>query len=198
MSIFLVIFGAHLEILFIIKVKILEFIKWPSRFLQLRWLLSLEWLSCFENTIESLLSTCISGICSWSQTNHTPLKYRCLIKTSDWISHVYLIAPKRSGYPKQTHNTKKSTLCTIITCSINPFRVHIWARSCDQGEGSLIHTNTSGWCYLSLSITIMNLIFAFKMHYKETQVLLSNLRLATQNKHITKNQHGVSQSCIWC
>ena len=116
-----------------------------------------------------------------------------------WVIEVTtstLLLQLRSGYP--THNTKKLTLCTIITCSINPFRVHIWARSCDQGEGSLIHTNTSGWCHLSLSITIMNLMFAFKMHHKETQVLLSNLRLATQNKHITKNQHGVSQSCIWC
>ena len=53
---FLIIFGAHTNILFIIKVKILVFITWScNRSLQLSGLLSQERLSCFEHVVQTLL-----------------------------------------------------------------------------------------------------------------------------------------------
>ena len=56
-----------------------------------RWLLSLECLSCFEHTIQSLLSCHVFLVFILGDIpNHIPLKYRCLIKRSNCIKHVYL------------------------------------------------------------------------------------------------------------
>ena len=48
--------------------KILMLIKWSYRYLELHWQLSLEWLSYFEHTIQSLLNTCVFNIHFWSHT----------------------------------------------------------------------------------------------------------------------------------
>ena len=42
--IFLMLFGAHMSTILIMATKIFKFIKWSYNFLQLCWLLSLEWL----------------------------------------------------------------------------------------------------------------------------------------------------------
>jgi hypothetical protein len=51
---------------------------------------------------------------------------------------------------KRDHLQQDTTTLVSKPCSVNPFRVHIWARGYDQGEASLIHTNTYSWCRLSL------------------------------------------------
>ena len=63
MIIFLVIFGAPKNILFIIKVKIFFLIEWSYRS-QLCWLLGLELLVVFEHVVQSLLDLCLYSIYS--------------------------------------------------------------------------------------------------------------------------------------
>ena len=72
---FLIIFGAHVNILSIIKVKTLVLIKCsytPPP--QLCPLLNLEWLSYYEHTIQSILNTCFFGLWFWEshQTTYHP------------------------------------------------------------------------------------------------------------------------------
>jgi hypothetical protein len=55
-------FGAHGKSLFIIKVKILVLIKWSYRPLQLRSLLSLDYLAHFEHVFQSPLNKCLLGV----------------------------------------------------------------------------------------------------------------------------------------
>ena len=47
-------FWVHMNILYIIKVKILVLFKWSYRSPQLCWLLNLKWLAYFEHVIQSL------------------------------------------------------------------------------------------------------------------------------------------------
>ena len=54
LTICLVIFGAHVNILFLIKVKVLVLLKWSYRPSQLCQVLSLEWLVYFEHIVQSL------------------------------------------------------------------------------------------------------------------------------------------------
>jgi hypothetical protein len=48
-----------MNILFIIKMKILVLVKWSYKFPQSCWILSLEWLASFEHTVQSLWNTCL-------------------------------------------------------------------------------------------------------------------------------------------
>ena len=91
-------FGAHRNILFIIKVKVFEVMKWLYRSsAQLCSLLSVEWLTNCEHIVQSLLSTCILVAVLRSTPNHTPLKYRSLIKKKSQVRPLYrLIFPKGS------------------------------------------------------------------------------------------------------
>ena len=57
---------------------------------QLCWLLRLGWLSYVKREVQSLSNTCLFGICPWSHIYHILLKYRCVIKISFWVRHVYL------------------------------------------------------------------------------------------------------------
>ena len=57
----LIIFGAHMIILCIIKVKKLMLTKWLDRSPQLCWLLSLEWLAYSVHEVQSILNTCLFG-----------------------------------------------------------------------------------------------------------------------------------------
>ena len=80
----------YMNILFIINVKILVLNKWSYRSPQLCKLLSLEWLSYFEhvNPISSIYISFLVSVLG-ATPNHIPLKYRCLIKISYRIRHVY-------------------------------------------------------------------------------------------------------------
>ena len=57
-TICLIIFGAHIDILFIIEVKIVMLIKWSYRSPQSCSLLNLEWSVYFEHAVHSHLKTC--------------------------------------------------------------------------------------------------------------------------------------------
>ena len=57
-AICLIIPGAHMNVLFILKVWILVLMKWSCLVPQLCWLLSLEWLAYSEHLAQSLLSIC--------------------------------------------------------------------------------------------------------------------------------------------
>jgi hypothetical protein len=64
--------GAYMNILFIIKLKILVLIKWSYSSPQSRWLLNLEKLANFEHVVQSLLTTCLFWCPSLnSHLNHT-------------------------------------------------------------------------------------------------------------------------------
>ena len=79
-------FGAHMNILFIIKLKIPFLIKWSYKCPELCWLSRLEWLLYFQHVVQSFLTHdafLISVL--WATPNHTPLKYRCLLKMSNRI-----------------------------------------------------------------------------------------------------------------
>jgi hypothetical protein len=58
----------HMNILFIIKVRIHVFIKWSYRFSQISWLLNLEWLAYFKQVslcctfLDQHLTTCFSQL----------------------------------------------------------------------------------------------------------------------------------------
>lgn len=79
----------------ITKVKILMFIKWSYRSpLPPHTLVILfiepSMVIKFEHTIQSLLSTFVFGIQYEAKSNHTPLKYTCLIKRRNRIRQIYL------------------------------------------------------------------------------------------------------------
>ena len=63
---FRMIFGARMNVLFSIEVKILMLIIWSYRFPKQCRLLSLEGLSCFEQGVRILLDTWLFGICFWT------------------------------------------------------------------------------------------------------------------------------------
>ena len=66
------------------------------------------------------------------------------------VAHVHM--NQRPGPDvKRDHLQHDTTTLVPKPCSVNPFWVHIWARGYDQGEASVIHTNTNSWCRLSLS-----------------------------------------------
>ena len=71
----LTIFIAYMNIIFIIKVTILVFIKWSYRSFWLYWQLSLKWLS-FLKKKHMLLFISVLG----ATPNNIPLKCRCLIR----------------------------------------------------------------------------------------------------------------------
>ena len=82
----LIIFSAHMNI-FIIKVKILELIKWSYRWPQLCWLFSLEWLLKFWarspiscKHMKPILVSVLRFI-----PNHRPFKYSCPINKDDCV-----------------------------------------------------------------------------------------------------------------
>ena len=69
---FVMICRACVNILSIVKVKIIMQVIWSYRSPQLCWLLSLEWSSYFEHAIQSLLNTYLFGIHSWNHAKpHT-------------------------------------------------------------------------------------------------------------------------------
>ena len=72
---FLIIFGVHMNISFIVKMKILvALIEWSYVPAQLWWLVHLEWLWYCERVVQSL-------------SNHIPLKHSSpTLKKSNWIS----------------------------------------------------------------------------------------------------------------
>ena len=83
-----------MNILFIIKVNICVLVK-GLLYMSLHpplvcWLMSLELTSCFEHTIQSLWNACVLVSILWATPNHTLLKYRCPITTSNWIIHIHL------------------------------------------------------------------------------------------------------------
>ena len=86
---FLVIFGACMNISFIIELEILMLIKWVYKFPQL---CSLYWdlINMFQAC--SPLSFAERHVLLVSvlefTLNHTPLKYTCMIKTTYWFRHV--------------------------------------------------------------------------------------------------------------
>ena len=63
-----------MNILYIVKEKIIVLIKWWYRSPQICWLLNLKYLSYSEHAIQPLLNTCLFGIRSWC---NIPQKYRC-------------------------------------------------------------------------------------------------------------------------
>lgn len=70
--------------------KILMLIWLSYRLFQLCWLLSLEQLSCFEHTVQSLQSNCLFRTRSGATPNHTLLKYWCPNQSSNQIRYVCL------------------------------------------------------------------------------------------------------------
>jgi hypothetical protein len=85
------VFGAHMNISFIIKVKIFVLIKWSYRSPRFYWLLSLEWLSYSEHRVQSLETHVFLGFAFGVTSNHTLLEYRCPNKKSKQIMVVHLI-----------------------------------------------------------------------------------------------------------
>ena len=78
----LIVVGIHMNILFIIKVKIFVLTKWFHRYPQLRWRF------IFEHVVQSLF-----GIRSRSISHYISLTYRCCIpKKSNEIRVVYLFS----------------------------------------------------------------------------------------------------------
>ena len=57
-------FGAHVNILFIIKVRILELIKWPPPPPPIMLTIEPRMVNKFEYVIKSFLNTCLFGVCS--------------------------------------------------------------------------------------------------------------------------------------
>ena len=101
----LTIFGAHMNILFIIKVKILVLIKWSYRSPQSRWLLSLEQLAYILSTKCNLFWTYVFLLSVLRPTsNHIPLKYRCPDYWYVGIRHVYLMNKCLMPSPNQPLN----------------------------------------------------------------------------------------------
>ena len=86
----LIIYGAHMNVLFIIKVKLPELINSSYRSPQLCWLWSLEWLANVEYWVQSHLYTCFIVFVLSSKPNHTTLKYRFLIKKSNRVRFAHL------------------------------------------------------------------------------------------------------------
>ena len=82
LAISIIVFGAHISILFMVKVNFLFLIKWSYRFPQLCWLLNLGWLTLVEHVVQSLLNTCLLVSILRSTPHHTPLKHRCPINRS--------------------------------------------------------------------------------------------------------------------
>lgn len=62
---FLVIYRAHLNILFVVKVKVFVLVKWSHRPPQSHQLLNLEQLIHFEHVIQSFVNKCPFGVRSW-------------------------------------------------------------------------------------------------------------------------------------
>ena len=84
---FSIILGAHMNISFIILMKILVFIKWSYEFP----LSSLYWFSCFEHIAQILLNMFFFIYVLGGTPNHIPLKYRCPIKRSNRIRRYTLM-----------------------------------------------------------------------------------------------------------
>ena len=84
------VFKAHMNILFIIKVNIFMLMKWSYRSSQICWVLNLEWLSYFEHVVQSLeyISLCYPFLEPHPITYHLILGVQ--FKMSSRIRHVYL------------------------------------------------------------------------------------------------------------
>lgn len=54
---------------------------------KLRWLLSLEWLICCGDAVQSIVNTCLFGV--RSTPNATSLKYRCVVKLRNQMTPTY-------------------------------------------------------------------------------------------------------------
>jgi hypothetical protein len=81
--------GAHINILFIVTLKILVLVKQSFTSFQLCWLLSLHWLSHFaKHAIQSLSNTYVF-VFLLLEPHLIPLKYRCSNKRSNWIIVVH-------------------------------------------------------------------------------------------------------------
>ena len=85
---FLTIFGAHMNISFIIEIKIFVLIRWSYRSPQLCWLLNLEWLSYIEHVIQSILNTCLFGIRSHTTNIFVKSKTTVLNHTVDLLTNL--------------------------------------------------------------------------------------------------------------
>ena len=80
-----------MNIVLIIRVKIIVLLKWLYRSPQLCSLLNLEYLTTFEHVVQSLISTCLRPI-----PNHTPLKYRFPFQISYWMRVFFPIVTDNS------------------------------------------------------------------------------------------------------
>lgn len=78
-AIFFIIFEAHVNILFNIKVNILGFVKWSYRSSQLRSLLNLECSSYFGHAIQSLSNICLFAIRCLSHTKAQSTQIRVFL-----------------------------------------------------------------------------------------------------------------------
>lgn len=67
---FVIVFGARMSMSFIITKNNIVSIKWSYSSLQLWWLLSLRWLSCFKHVVHSNLNMCL--FCVHFQTHTKP------------------------------------------------------------------------------------------------------------------------------
>jgi hypothetical protein len=109
-------FGARRNILFIIKVKVFEVMKWLFKSsAQLCSLLSVEWLTNCEHIVQSLFSTCILVAILRSTPNHTPLKYRSLIKKSGQVRPLYrliFITSQYHHHSSEGYQTPRFSLTT--------------------------------------------------------------------------------------
>ena len=101
-AIFLIFVGAHMNIVFIVKVKIHDDIKWSYRFPQVCW-----FLSPYGNMFwarSPISSEYMSFECVLRSTpNHTTLKCRCLIRKSNHKGMLILLCSCYSYLNKTGH-----------------------------------------------------------------------------------------------
>ena len=119
MATFLVNSWVGMKISSIIKVKILVLIKQSYRSLQSFRLLNLKYLSCWTRSPISLNTHVFLVSDIGATPNHMPLTYRCPIRISNWIRHVYLHSLSLDYNPCKTILTQPqaflvqhSTTCT--------------------------------------------------------------------------------------
>lgn len=118
----LVIFGACMNVTFIIKVKILMFVKWSYRSPQSSGLLSLEWLAYFQHIFQSVLDTSfwLPFLDPHLTTYHS--KYRCPYYCFVIIRYTYLngIVSLNLFSWDIVYKCNHATRMDTITTSIHP------------------------------------------------------------------------------
>ena len=82
-----------------------------------------------------------------------------------------------------------------ITFFVNSFQLHIWTHNYDQGETSLIHGNTSGWCRLFSSPTSLHFFIEY-VHWGPWEVNSRGLQMSHHYDAISK-QVEPTASYIW-